>query len=150
MNSVRATRLILILSLILFLADRALKSLALHGRTFGDPMHGVGFQLLRNSDIALSISFPRVLSLSVIPLVCIAAVWYCLQQARSGHLVRASVLAMAVVGAASNYIDRLQHGYVVDYLHVGTWFPVFNLADVMITCALALVIIDVWRSPREE
>lgn len=47
---------------------------------------------------------------------------------------RATRVAMAFVasGAASNLIDRLRFGYVVDFLDFRVW-PVFNIADSAIT-----------------
>ena len=49
--------------------------------------------------------------------------------------------ALVVAGAVGNVIDRVMHGYVVDFIHVHFW-PVFNVADVAIvagTILLALV-----------
>ena len=39
-----------------------------------------------------------------------------------------------------NIIDRVVHGYVIDFIKIGD-FPVFNLADSMITLAGILFII---------
>jgi len=38
---------------------------------------------------------------------------------------------LITLGAASNLIDRLRFGYVIDYFNLFFW-PVFNLADLMI------------------
>jgi signal peptidase II len=48
-------------------------------------------------------------------------------------------------GAIGNVIDRLLHGYVVDFLdfYWGTWhFPAFNVADSGISVGAALLILD--------
>ncbi len=42
-----------------------------------------------------------------------------------------------IFGALSNFIDRVALGYVVDYIDLPFW-PVFNLADVMIVAGVVL------------
>ena len=63
-------------------------------------------------------------------------------------------LALILGGAVGNVIDRLLHGYVVDFIqvHYGGWyFPSFNVADSAISVGAACLIIDeilrVRRSP---
>jgi signal peptidase II len=48
-------------------------------------------------------------------------------------------------GAIGNVVDRLLHGYVVDFIQVhwrGWYFPAFNVADSAITIGAALLILD--------
>lgn len=54
-------------------------------------------------------------------------------------------LSLILGGAIGNVIDRLLHGYVVDFiqLHYGSaYFPSFNVADSAITVGAALLILD--------
>ena len=54
-------------------------------------------------------------------------------------------LASILGGALGNVIDRLLHGYVVDFLDFhwsGTHFPAFNLADSAITVGAVCLIVD--------
>lgn len=47
-------------------------------------------------------------------------------------------------GAAGNMIDRLFHGYVVDFFYFRLIdFPVFNVADIYVTVSMAVLVI-VW------
>lgn len=48
-------------------------------------------------------------------------------------------IGLQLGGALGNLIDRLRHGYVVDFIDVGPW-PVFNLADSSIVIGIALVV----------
>ena len=54
-------------------------------------------------------------------------------------------VTMIMGGAIGNVIDRLLHGYVVDFIqwHYGGWyFPAFNLADSAITLGAICLILD--------
>ena len=54
-------------------------------------------------------------------------------------------LALILGGALGNVIDRLLHGYVVDFVQIhwqGWYFPSFNVADSAITIGAGLLILD--------
>jgi len=54
-------------------------------------------------------------------------------------------LALILGGATGNLIDRVLHGYVVDFIDVYyiSWhFPAFNIADSAITVGAVMLIID--------
>lgn len=55
-------------------------------------------------------------------------------------------LGLLVGGAVGNVIDRLAHGYVVDFVAVGPW-PRFNVADSAITIGVLLL---AWRLSGDE
>jgi signal peptidase II len=60
-------------------------------------------------------------------------------------------LALILGGAVGNVVDRLLHGYVVDFIQVhwrGAYFPSFNIADSAITVGAALLILDELRRVR--
>jgi signal peptidase II len=60
-------------------------------------------------------------------------------------------VSLILGGALGNVIDRLLHGYVVDFLdfHWAGWhFPAFNLADSAITLGAVLLILDELRRVR--
>ena len=60
-------------------------------------------------------------------------------------------VTMIMGGALGNVIDRMLHGYVVDFIqvHAGGWyFPSFNLADSAITLGAILLIVDEIRRVR--
>jgi signal peptidase II len=59
--------------------------------------------------------------------------------------VTALGLALVLGGAIGNLVDRVQLGYVVDYIdvHFGGWhYPAFNVADSAITCGVILLLLD--------
>jgi signal peptidase II len=55
-------------------------------------------------------------------------------------------LVLVLGGALGNYLDRVVRGYVVDFIRVPHW-PVFNVADVLVTLGLGLLI---WTSFRRS
>lgn len=77
----------------------------------------------------------------------VAAVIFMLWMLRSHAGQRLFSFAMACIlgGAIGNVIDRLLHGYVIDFLdfHLRGWhFPAFNVADSAITVGAACLILD--------
>jgi signal peptidase II len=54
-------------------------------------------------------------------------------------------------GALGNLADRLQHGYVTDFISIGN-FPIFNVADSSITLGVMILLFSIWfgDSPRNE
>lgn len=60
-------------------------------------------------------------------------------------------LTLLLSGAIGNLIDRLFFGKVIDFIHVAYgWFnwPVFNLADIFITCGVGLVLLASFMEKR--
>ena len=52
------------------------------------------------------------------------------------------VLVLIFAGAIGNFIDRLKQQYVVDFIYFSPIdFPVFNVADIYVTCGCALMIV---------
>jgi len=54
-------------------------------------------------------------------------------------------LALVIGGAIGNLVDRVQLGYVVDFIDVhyqGWHWPAFNVADSAITCGVILLLLD--------
>ena len=64
-----------------------------------------------------------------------------------GQGLLAAGLSLIVGGALGNVIDRVVHGYVIDFIrvHYDAWnfdFPAFNVADSAITIGAALIVLD--------
>ena len=60
-------------------------------------------------------------------------------------------LALILGGALGNVIDRLLHGYVIDFIQVhyrNAYFPAFNVADSAITVGAVLLVLDELRRMR--
>jgi signal peptidase II len=83
---------------------------------------------------------------------CVIVVWLW-RIRREGQVVLSAGLSLVLGGALGNVIDRIIHGYVIDFIQVliiGWPFPSFNVADSAITVGAALLIFDaLFLSGRE-
>ncbi len=63
-------------------------------------------------------------------------------------------LTLTMGGILGNFMDRVVHGYVVDFIefHIkeSFYWPTFNLADSAITVGIALLLIDTVKNPEPE
>ena len=63
-------------------------------------------------------------------------------------------LSLVLGGALGNVIDRVWHGYVVDFIHVhwrDWYFPAFNVADSAITIGAGCLLLDAFlEGARKE
>lgn len=62
--------------------------------------------------------------------------------ARKRFLPLAACFVFIIAGALGNLADRVLHTYVVDFIYfVPIDFPVFNVADIYITCSCAVLVL---------
>lgn len=79
-----------------------------------------------------------------IGLIAVVVILWMLR-AHAGQRLFCFAMSCILGGAIGNVLDRLLHGYVVDFVdfHVGRWhFPAFNVADAAITVGAAGLILD--------
>lgn len=75
---------------------------------------------------------------------CIIVVWLW-RIRRDGLIMLSAGLSLVLGGAIGNVMDRVVHGYVIDFIQVlilGWPFPSFNVADSAITVGAVFLIID--------
>jgi signal peptidase II len=84
-----------------------------------------------------------------IAVVAAAVIVHMLRGLKPGERWLAFGLALILGGALGNLVDRLVHGYVIDFIdfHVAGWhFWTFNVADSAISIGAALLVVDALRS----
>jgi signal peptidase II len=63
-------------------------------------------------------------------------------------------LGMVLGGALGNILDRVRHGYVVDFadLHFGEWRPflIFNVGDAAISIAVVILLLRAFLSRKDQ
>jgi signal peptidase II len=93
-----------------------------------------------------------VLFLLIAIVVCSVIVYFYMQSPSDAHLLHVA-LALVVGGAVGNVIDRLQHGYVVDFVHLTiprVVSNVSNFADHAIVLGVILLVIDNILKERQK
>jgi len=90
--------------------------------------------------------------ITIVALVLLATL---IAQARKNDLLRLVSLSLVVAGAMGNLYDRLRWSRgVVDFIgpvFLGfAHFPIFNVADIAITCGATLLALSFWLEERAE
>jgi signal peptidase II len=147
------------LALIILIADQFTKTLILGYYRLGDSTYVLSFfNVVRAHNTGAAFSFlasasgwQRWFFTGIGVAATIFIVW--MLRSHPGQKLFSFALALILGGAVGNVVDRLLHGYVVDFLqfHWGGWyFPAFNVADSAITIGAACLIIDELRRVRKS
>ncbi|MGL5406085.1 MAG: signal peptidase II [Propionibacteriaceae bacterium] len=129
--------------------DQATKAWALESLTLGEPKPAIGkllqFNLVRNSGAAFSLLAGHTWIFTCFAtLVLGAALFWFAPQVRVRSW--AIVVGLFTAGISGNLIDRFLRppsfgqGHVIDFLELPHW-PIFNVADMCICAAAALVVV---------
>lgn len=89
----------------------------------------------------------RVLFFAVLTVVALAMMLSMYLQSKGQNLMRFALM-LIIGGALGNFIDRLNIGYVIDFIdwhYGGKHWPTFNIADVWISVGVGLMLIDMLR-----
>jgi signal peptidase II len=139
------------LAALVILLDQVTKAMIVRSLHLGD-VHVVypWFDIVRAHNLGAAFSFLHDASgwqrWLFVGLGLAAAVFIVWMLGRHGaQKLFSTALALILGGALGNVIDRLWHGYVVDFIqvhHGGWYFPAFNLADSAITLGAAALIVD--------
>ncbi len=130
------TAIWIIIAVLFLMVDRGFKSLAVTG-FWDEPSFLIkdffSLHFFKNYYIAFSIPWLSGNTLNVLILFIIAGLFYylvflCKKQESYSKIV---LTVFLILGAASNFFDRIKLGYVVDYFDL-RYFTVFNIADIMI------------------
>ena len=111
-------------------------------------------QYLENRGSAFGMMQNQRVFFIIITIVIVAAfVWIYIRTPRTRRMVPLNILCVFIVsGALGNFIDRLLHGYVVDFFYFSLIdFPIFNVADcyVVIGCFLFAFLIFFYYKDEE-
>lgn len=111
--------------------------------------HVLALTNLRNNGAAWSILEGQQWFFSLVTVVALAVILYLSYRRR--HNPRLLLpLSFILAGAVGNFIDRIQHGYVVDMFEtLFVNFPVFNVADCCLTIGVVWLVIIIIREEEE-
>jgi signal peptidase II len=149
----------LAIAFVIILLDQFTKVLILGSFQLGDSRFVTGFfNLVRVHNSGAAFSFLAGASgwqrWFFVGLGLVATVFIVLMLKRHGQQrLFAWALTLILGGALGNVIDRLLHGYVVDFIQIhyrGWYFPSFNIADSAISLGALLLIWDELRRVRKS
>ena len=145
-----------VLAAVFLLADQltklAIRDAVAHGFTSADLVPGVvGLRYVENIGASFSIGegLSPLFALFAVAVVC-GSVAYLM---RAPLVSRLEVIGLGMVagGAIGNAIDRVALGFVTDFIATEfIEFPVFNIADIGITCGVAIAFIGFVVSPANR
>jgi signal peptidase II len=139
------------LALAIVIADQLTKVLILGSYRLGDATYITSFfNIVRAHNTGAAFSFlagasgwQRWFFTAIGVTAAVFIIW--LLRSHAGQKLFSFALACVLGGAIGNVVDRLLHGYVVDFVQVhwrGWYFPAFNVADSAITVGAACLILD--------
>ncbi len=131
-----------------FLIDRVTKTLIDGGWSVGDvlvPDIGglVQINLVHNRGVAWGAFSGQIPLISVVTaLMCVAIAAFAAYSAKHYGKLEALALGLLFAGGIGNLYDRVAVGYVVDFITpLFIDFPTFNVADIGVTCGIALLFV---------
>ncbi len=149
----------LLIAALIIIADQFTKVLILGSFQYGDSRYVTSFfNVVRVHNTGAAFSFLAGASgwqrWFFVGLGAAATVFIIWMLRRHGHqLLFATALSLILGGAIGNVVDRLLHGYVVDFIQLhwrGWYFPSFNVADSAISVGAVLLIWDEIRRVRRS
>ena len=123
------------------------------GQVFAGPFLGIiDLRLVHNTGAAWGLFGDSTLALAVFSIiVCALLVIFAFTIFKDDPAAVHFGLALVVAGGIGNIIDRLSFGYVVDFIETTfIEFPVFNIADIGVTCGFVIVIVTVAYCMRHK
>ena len=109
---------------------------------------GAAFGLLSDAGLPY-----QSLLFTLVSLAALTAIGLYAWRLPPAHGLAQGALALVMGGAVGNLIDRARLGHVIDFVDV-YWgvhhWPAFNVADSAISIGVALLVLDVLRSPHSD
>lgn len=113
-----------------------------------DPLFRITF--ITNTGAAFGILPQMGTLLMVIAAVVIIGITFFYHLLPTAYVWTRVALGLQLGGAMGNFLDRLIHGYVVDFIDISFW-PIFNIADVSIVSGVAILTYFLWHeTPKTE
>ncbi|NMC51857.1 hypothetical protein GYA54_03980 [Candidatus Kuenenbacteria bacterium] len=139
--------LVLLAGLIFFIADRLIKNFIILGdqSSLRSPV-----SYFPNKNLAFSLPLPEfLLPLFYFLVILVILVVFGLFLSSWRHCQWPCTIGywFIFLGAASNLIDRFRFSAVIDFIDLKFW-PVFNLADIMIVVGIIFLLFELFHSKK--
>lgn len=110
---------------------------------------GAAFGMLADSHPEFRVPF-----FYVVPTVALGIIAYLFYRAEKNNWYLTTSLSLIFSGALGNIADRIQHGFVVDFLHFHWmekyYFAAFNIADSAICVGVGLMLLDAFFQAKAD
>ncbi len=137
---------ILPISLLLIVIDQIVKILVINKMALQQSITIINnffnITYVRNTGAAWSILSGNVLLLIMISVLALVTIYYYLIKDKDLNKIDIVSYSMLIGGIIGNLIDRIVHGYVIDYLDFKIFnynFPIFNIADTLIVISIIII-----------
>lgn len=137
---------ILPISLLLIVIDQIVKILVINKMALQQSITIINnffnITYVRNTGAAWSILSGNVLLLIMISVLALVTIYYYLIKDKDLNKIDIVSYSMLIGGIIGNLIDRIVHGYVIDYLDFTIFnynFPIFNIADTLIVISIIII-----------
>ncbi|MBR2241208.1 MAG: signal peptidase II [Clostridia bacterium] len=108
----------------------------------------LNFTYCENRGVAFSIGNGHVPTFIVVNLIiiCVLTVYYEKNKEEFQSLLNKIFFTMVIAGGASNLVDRVLRGFVVDFIDINGLFDfaIFNIADVFIVVGIIGLVISIF------
>lgn len=108
---------------------------------------------VKNTGAAWSILEGNMLFFYVITLAALGFMVYYLMKLDNRHKLEIIAMGLLIAGTLGNFIDRLWLQYVRDFIGMiffGYYFPIFNVADMLLTFGVILMAFAIIRKESHE
>ncbi len=139
---VRRSWLLWVLAVLVIAFDQSTKALIVGWLDWGQSWPEEGFLRFthaRNTGTAFSLFQGHSNVLSFVAIFAVGVLLWVYATTGAKSFILRVALGLQLGGAIGNLLDRLQQGYVTDFLDVG-WWPIFNVADSAISVGMVLMV----------
>lgn len=146
-----------VVTLLILAIDQLTKYLIAAKMTIGDSYtvipHFLNITSHRNNGAAWGILSGKMGFFVIITLIILAILIIFYIKETKGNLFMQIALSLLFAGAIGNFIDRLFHGEVVDFIDTNIFgydFPIFNVADSSLTVGVIFIIIALLKDMNNK
>jgi signal peptidase II len=151
-----------LLSILFIIVDQLIKIVISNTITYNTEVKVIpGFFYLanvHNEGAAFSLFNGNQIFLILMTLIAVVVIYYVFIKDKKLNKLEIVLTSMLMGGIVGNFIDRIIHGYVIDYLGFifgSYYYPIFNFADICIVVSIFVLLFlsfkeDVWKSLKSK
>lgn len=147
----------LFITIVILLLDQITKFIVASSMRVGDSFnvipHFLNITSHRNNGAAWGILSGKMSFFYIITIIILVVlILFYIKEAKQ-HLLMQVAISLLFAGALGNFIDRVLHGEVVDFVDTNIFgynFPIFNVADSSLTIGVLLIVIALLTDMKKE